>query len=131
MVNPLTSKEYAEALYSTAVADGTFVPLLIRLEHVIEHIAVDRLIGPTTFIHQVEELADLTSIALGWAKGRQEIVTMGVLNRRHKIGSRSSLDGEALPDDVENLVAVFHPGHSSENAVRIIEGIRAESVESP
>jgi AcrR family transcriptional regulator len=135
--NPLTSKEYAEALYSTAVADGTFVPLLIRLEHVIEHnVAVDRLIrSKRAFIHQVEELADLTSIALGLGEGpAQEIVkTMGVL----LIGATRSdqgpsLDGEALPDDVENLVASFSSRPLFvKNAVRIIEGIRAESVEGP
>ena len=129
--NPLTSKEYAEALYSTAVADGTFVPLLIRLEHVIEHnVAVDRLIrSKRAFIHQVEELADLTSIALGLGEGpAQEIVkTMGVL----LIGATRSdqgpsLDGEALPDDVENLVASFSSRPLFvKNAVRIIEGIRA------
>ena len=34
---PMSSEAYARALHNTALADGTFVPLLIRLEHVIEH----------------------------------------------------------------------------------------------
>lgn len=134
--DPLTSKEFAEALYTTALADGTFVPLLIRLEHVIEHnVAVDRLIrSKRAFIHQVEAIADLTSTSLGLDKGpAQEVVkTMGVL----LIGATRSdqgpsLDGEELPDDVEDLVASFSSRPLFvKNAVRIIEGIRTEAIES-
>ena len=128
----MTSKAYAQALYQTAVADGTFLPLLIRLEHVIEHnVAIPRLIeSKRMFIRQVEVVAEPTSTSLKLSKAQaSELVkTMGVL----LIGATQadqgpSLDNEALPEDVQNLIASF----SSEpffikNAVRIIEGIRAE-----
>jgi TetR/AcrR family transcriptional regulator len=129
----LTSKEYSQALYTTAMADGTFVPLLIRLEHVIEHnVAIDRLIrSKRVFIYRVEAIAEptSTSLLLNKAQAREVVKTIGVL----LIGATRSdqgpsLDGEELPEDVEQLVASF----SSEplfvkNAVRIIEGIRAEA----
>ena len=128
----MTSKAYAQALYQTAVADSTFLPLLIRLEHVIEHnVAIPRLIeSKRMFIRQVEVVAEPTSTSLKLSKAQaSELVkTMGVL----LIGATQadqgpSLDNEALPEDVQNLIASF----SSEpffikNAVRIIEGIRAE-----
>ena len=131
--DPLTSTAYAEALYGTTMADGTFVPLLIRLEHVIEHnVAIDRLIqSKRIFIREVEAIADLTSTSLGLGKGpaREIVKTMGVL----LIGATRSdqgpsLDGEVLPGDVEALVASFSSKPLFvKNAVRIIEGIRAEA----
>lgn len=131
--DPLTNTAYAEALYATTMADGTFVPLLIRLEHVIEHnVAIDRLIqSKRIFIREVGAIADLTSTSLGLGKGpaREIVKTMGVL----LIGATRSdqgpsLDGEVLPGDVEALVASFSSKPLFvKNAVRIIEGIRAEA----
>ncbi|MFT5929247.1 MAG: TetR/AcrR family transcriptional regulator, partial [Candidatus Azotimanducaceae bacterium] len=58
----MTSKAYAQTLYNTALADGTFLPLLIRLEHIIEHnVAIPRLIkSKQVFIRQVEAVAEPT-----------------------------------------------------------------------
>ena len=55
----MPSKAYAQVLYKTASADGIFLPLLIRLEHVIEHnVAIPRLIkSKRVFISRVEVLA--------------------------------------------------------------------------
>ena len=128
----MTSKAYAQALYLTAIADGTFLPLLIRLEHVIEHnVAIPRLIeSKRVFIRQVEVVAAPTSTTLNLsaAQAREVVKTMGVL----LIGATQadqgpSLDNEVMPEDVQALIASF----SSEslfvkNAARIIEGIRAE-----
>ena len=128
----MTSKAYAQALYLTAIADGTFLPLLIRLEHVIEHnVAIPRLIeSKRVFIRQVEVVAEPTSTTLNLSatQAREVVKTMGVL----LIGATQadqgpSLDNEVMPEDVQALIASF----SSEslfvkNAVRIIEGIRAE-----
>jgi len=128
----VTSKAYAKTLYDTALADGTFLPLLIRLEHVIEHnVAIPRLIeSKRVFIRQVELVAEPTStcLQLSATQAREVVKTMGVL----LIGATQadqgpSLDNEELPKDVQALIASF----SSEplfvkNAVRIIEGIRAE-----
>ena len=132
----ITSEAYAKLLYRTALADGVFLPLLIRLEHVIEHnVAIPRLIeSKRMFIEQVDAVANRSSKALkvSTAQASEIVKTMGVL----LIGATQtdhspSLENEVLPADVQNLIASF----SSEplfikNAVRIIDGIRAESPSS-
>ena len=129
----MSSEAYAQLLYCTAVADGVFLPLLIRLEHVIEHnVAIPRLIkSKRVFISQVEVVAEHTSAALKLSKAQaQEIVkTMGVLLiGATRADQGPSLDKEELPRDVQDLIV----SSSSEplfvkNAVRIIEGFRAET----
>lgn len=129
----MTSKAYAQTLYNTALADSTFLPLLIRLEHVIEHnVATSRLIkSKRVFILQVEVIAEptSTSLKLSKAQAREVVKTMGaLLIGATRADQGPSLDNEELPEDVQSLIASF----SSEplfvkNAVRIIEGIRAEA----
>ena len=128
----MTSKAYAQALYNTALADGTFLPLLIRLEHVIEHnVAIPRLIeSKRMFIRQVEVVAEptSTSLKLSEEQAKEVVKTMGVLLiGATRADQGPSLDNEELPEDVQDVIASF----SSEplfvkNAVRIIEGIRTE-----
>ena len=128
----MTSKAYAQALYLTAIADGTFLPLLIRLEHLIEHnVAIPRLIeSKRAFIRQVKIIADptSTSLTLSGAQAIEVVKTMGVL----LIGTAQadqgpSLDDEVLPEDIQSLIASFFSEPLFvKNAVRIIEGIRVE-----
>jgi len=130
----MTSEAYAQKLFSTASADGTFLPLLIRLEHMIEHnVAIPRLISSKqVFIKQVEAIAEATSISLSLSEAQaiEVVKTMGVLLIGATQGDQGpSLDQEELPKDVQNLIASF----SSEplfikNAIRVIEGIRSEAV---
>ena len=128
----MTDHAYASTLYKTAMADGSFVPLLIRLEHVIEHnVAIESLIeSKRVFIERVDDIAERTASLLNLTKAQaSELVkTMGVL----LVGAAStdqgpSLKGESIPPDVQELIDSF----SSEtlftkNACRIIAGIRAE-----
>ena len=133
----ITSEAYAKLLYRTALADGVFLPLLIRLEHVIEHnVAIPRLIeSKRIFIEQVEGVAkrSATALQLSAAQAVEVVKTMGVLLIGATQTDQSpSLADEALPTDVQSLIASF----SSEplfikNAVRIIEGIRAEASSNP
>ena len=79
----ITSEAYAKLLYRTALADGVFLPLLIRLEHDIEHnVAIPRLIeSKRVFINQVEAIAEVTSSALrlNTEQALEVVKTMGVL----------------------------------------------------
>ena len=134
LFNTMTSKAYAQLLYKTTQADGVFLPLLIRLEHVIEHnVSIPRLIeSKRVFIHQVEAVAEVTSTALRLSTGQatEVVKTMGVLLiGATQTDQNPALDNEDLPADVQNLITSF----SSEplfikNAARIIEGIRAEGI---
>ena len=129
----MTTKAYVQTLYTTALADGAFLPLLIRLEHVIEHnVAIASLIkSKRVFIRQVEAVAapTATSLKLSAAQAREVVKTMGVLLiGATRADQGPALDNEALPEDIQDLIASF----ASEplfvkNAVRIIEGIRAEA----
>ena len=129
----LSSRGYAQTLYDTAVADGAFLPLLIRLEHVIEHnVSIPRLVASKrVFIHQVEVVAEATSTALELAltQAREVVKTMGVLLiGATRADQGPSLEYEALPEDVQGLIASFSSGPLFvKNAVRIIEGLRAEA----
>jgi TetR/AcrR family transcriptional regulator len=130
----MTDQTYVETLYATALADGSFIPLLTRLEYVIEHnVAIDSLIqSKRNFIAQIDRIAELSSSILGLSKvqASEVIRILGVL----LVGASStdqgpSLDNEELPEDVQKLITSF----SSQplfikNAVRIIEAIRTEAV---
>lgn len=128
----LTDHAYLDVLYATAVADGSFIPLLARLEHVIEHnVAIDSLIqSKRIFIEQVDRIAELSSPILGLTKAQSSelIRTLGVL----LVGASStdqgpSLEGEDIPPEVQELIDSFSSQNIfTKNGCRIIAGIRSE-----
>ena len=124
---PLPSRNYAQALYDTAMADGTFVPLLVRLEHVIEHnVSIPRLVASKrVFIDQVAILAKASSLALTvpLAQASEVVKTMGVLLiGATRADQGPSLNNELLPEEVQSLIASFSSGPLFvRNAVRIAQ----------
>ncbi|MFT4819947.1 MAG: AcrR family transcriptional regulator [Candidatus Azotimanducaceae bacterium] len=129
----MTDHAYVSALYKTAVADGCFIPLLSRLEHVIEHnVAIESLIvSKRAFIGRVDYIAERTVPVLNITKAQaSELVkTMGVL----LVGATSTdrgptLAGEPIPSDVQTLINSFSSENMfTKNACRIIAGIRADA----
>ena len=127
----MTDHAYASTLYKTAMDDGSFVPLLIRLEHVIEHnVGIESLIdSKRIFIERVDHIAEQTASILNLTRAQaSELVrTMGILLVGSTMTDQGpSLTDEDIPPDVQALIDSF----SSEtiftkNAVRIIAGIRA------
>lgn len=129
----MTDHSYASALYKTAVADGSFIPLLTRLEQVIEHnVAIENLVeSKRAFIERVDNIAEVTArvLNLTQAQATELIKTMGVL----LVGATStdrgpSLESESVPPDVQSLIDSFSSENLfTKNACRIMTGIRAEA----
>ena len=131
MSSDMTDHTYASTLYTTAMADSSFVPLLIRLEHVIEHnVGIESLIeSKRLFIEQIADIAEKTAPILGLteAQASELVKTMGAL----LIGTtmtdqRPTLNSEAIPPDVREFIDSFSSeALFTKNACRIIAGIRA------
>ena len=128
----MTDRDYVAVLYSTAMADGRFIPLLTRLEHVIEHnVSIDSLVeSKRHFIERIDCLAKatMTTLDLNEAQSSELVKTMGVLLvGATRADQGPALHGEDIPEDVQALIDSF----SSEqlfikNACRIISGIRTD-----
>ena len=128
----MTDQRYVETVYATALADGSFIPLLTRLEHVIDHnVAIDSLIqSKRIFIEQVERIAVLTApiLNLTYAQASELIRTLSVL----LVGASStdqgpSLEGEDIPLEIQELIDSFSSENIfTKNGCRIITGIRSE-----
>lgn len=128
----MTDHVYASTLYRSAMDDGSFVPLLIRLEHVIEHnVSIESLIeSKRIFIARVNNIAEQTGfvLSLSLPQASELVKTMGVLLvGATRTDQGPSLQGEEIPPDVQALIDSF----SSEtlfvkNACRIIAGIRTD-----
>jgi AcrR family transcriptional regulator len=132
----MTDRDYVAMLYETAMADGSFIPLLTRLEHVIEHnVSIESLVdSKRVFIDRVAHVARATApiLELNESQSSEVVGTMGVLLvGATRSDQGPSLLGEAIPPDVQALIDLF----SSEklfvkNACRIIAGIRADNSET-
>lgn len=132
LVQGMSDYDYVKLLYQTASADELFIPLLVRLEHVIEHnVAMDSLVASKRqFINQINNIANQSAPILGLNlhQAVEVVKTMGVLlvgAIRVDQGPTWRWRQENLPADVRALLDSF----SSErlfikNACRIIKGIR-------
>lgn len=128
----MSDHDYACALYETAMADGSFVPLLARLEHVIEHnVSIEKLVeSKRSFIQRVGFITNATesAISLNQTQAAEVVRTMGVLLvGATRADQAPNLDGEEIPADVQSLMDLFSSKSTFvKNACRIIAAIRAE-----
>lgn len=116
------------------MADRSFIPLLTRLEHVIEHnVSIERLVeSKRHFIERIDCVAQATTTALGLNQSQSSelVKTMGVLLvGATRADQGPSLHGEDIPEDVQALIDSFTSQQLFiKNACRIISGIRTEQV---
>jgi len=128
----LEDRAFCELLYDTAFGDALYVPLQARLEKVIEHnVSLDcLLLSKRNFLQQVDRIAAASAdvLRLRNEQALEVIKTLGVLI----VGVAGadlapSLDGEEIPEDVQDLLASFSSRPIFiKNAVRIIQGVRAD-----
>ena len=128
----LEDRAFCELLYDTSFADALYVPLQARLEKVIEHnVSLDcLLLSKRNFLQQVDRIAAASAdvLRLRNEQALEVIKTLGVLI----VGVAGadlapSLDGEEIPEDVQDLLASFSSRPIFiKNAVRIIQGVRAD-----
>ena len=128
----LEDRAFCELLYDTAFSDALYVPLQARLEKVIEHnVSLDcLLLSKRNFLQQVDRIAVASAdvLRLRNEQALEVIKTLGVLI----VGVAGadlapSLDGEEIPEDVQDLLASFSSRPIFiKNAVRIIQGVRTD-----
>jgi len=128
----MSDHDYACALYETAMADGSFVPLLARLEHVIEHnVSIEKLVeSKRSFIQRIGFITNATesAISLNQTQAAEVVRTMGVLLvGATRADQAPNLDGEEIPADVQSFMDLFSSKNMFiTNACRIIAAIRAD-----
>ena len=128
----LEDRAFCELLYETAFGDPLYVPLQARLEKVIEHnVSLDcLLLSKRNFLQQVDRIAAASAdvLRLRNEQALEVIKTLGVLI----VGVAGadlapSLDGEEIPEDVQDLLASFSSRPIFiKNAERIIQGVRSD-----
>ena len=127
----LEDRAFCELLYDIAFGDALYVPLQARLEKVIEHnVSLDcLLLSKRNFLQQVDRIATASAdvLRLKNEQALEVIKTLGVLI----VGVAGadlapSLDGEDIPEDVQDLLASFSSRPIFiKNAERIIQGVRS------
>ena len=133
LATPLAGNDFITFFYRSALADPVLVPILTRLEHVIEHhVSVELLVASKRhFIACLEGVTDKAEGALGLGRdaARQFILSLGVLlSGATQADQGPALAREDLPEDVRE----FLDGLSSEkiftqNARHILAGMRREA----
>ncbi len=129
--SPMAGDDFIQLFYDTTINDPILIPVLTRLEHVIEHnVSVELLIDSKRHFQAcLNRIADKIQIALGLSgnEARELIMTLGVLlSGAAQSDQGPALAAEALPQDVRDFIDRL----SSErifvtNGRRILAGIRS------
>ena len=132
----MSDRDYCQSLHNTAMADDGFVPLLVRLEHMIEHnVSFERLIETKRlFAARIKLIAQASApvLDLTQVQATDLIKAMGILLIGVSGADQGpSLHDETVPDDVQGFIDSF----ASENifvtnACFIISGLRAGNAPS-
>lgn len=130
LANPITDQQFLKAFHDTAMKDPILVPLLIRLQHVIEHnVSIPLLIDSKRhFQNCLGAIAEhaVSALNLVESQANELIWSLGVLlSGAAQSDQGPSLSEEDLPEDVVTLMTRL----SSErlfltNGKYILEGIR-------
>ncbi len=122
---------FCEAFYSTAHVDQTMIPLMLRLNAIIEHnVSIDALVASKRAMrNRLGRLAQLSAEALGMTPDQafEAIRALAPL----LMGTAQSdqgppLEDEDLPDDVRDFIDSFDARNTFlTNAGRIVRCIRA------
>ena len=133
LAKPITDQQFLKAFYDTAMADPILVPLLIRLQHVIEHnVSIPLLIDSKRhFKACLGGIAERAGQALNFAEPQANklVWSLGVLlSGAAQSDQGPSLTEEDLPEDVAALMTQL----SSQplfltNGRYILEGIRRDN----
>lgn len=128
----LSDKAFVTALFDAAHDDPTLLPLMMRLDDVIEHnISMERLIESKRALRcLVEDLAQDVSTVLNLTVMQSIdllIALSSLLVGTARVDQGPSLEDEALPEDVMQFIHAFSSKDTfTKNACRIMAGIRAE-----
>ncbi len=126
-----SDESFAAAFYAAAWRDPALLPLLSRLDSVIEHnVSTDALVeAKRAMARQFEVLATRLSDRLGLAADQalEALTSLGaLLLGAAQVDLGPELDGCRLPEDVRRMTEAFssQPLFTT-NACRILRGIRA------
>lgn len=128
----LADEAFVTGLFDAAHEDPTLLPLLMRLDDVIEHnISMEHLIASKRALGRlIESLAGQVSTVLNLTVPQSIdllIALSSLLVGTTRVDQGPALEDEALPEDVVQFIHAFSSKDTFvKNARRIIAGIRAE-----
>lgn len=130
-MNPgITDKNFATLLFDSAHEDATLIPLMTRMDHVIEHnISIDSLVeSKRNFRKLLDRVSEHISKTMNLRADQSfDLLTAlgSLLMGATRIDQGPALDAEELPDDVRELINAFSSRELFiNNACRILHCIR-------
>ena len=130
LASPIAGDDFIQLFYDTTINDPILIPILTRLEHVIEHnVSVELLIDSKRHFQTcLNSIADKiqTALDLSVNEARELIMTLGVLlSGAAQSDQGPELAAEALPQDVRDFVnSLTSERIFVTNGRRILAGIR-------